>query len=1165
MQLSFIMNEDRKKRGLASSKFLTAVAISALFLGSSPVQAAKTAVTATPGVTEQMQTMKVTVTVVDALGPVAGANVIEKGTTNGAMTGIDGKVTLEVKKGATLQVSFVGYETQEIKATGSNLQVTLKEDSEVLSEVVVVGFGTQKKENLTGAVASVDVNKTLQGRPIADVGRGLQGTTPGLSIVVSNSDVGSDPTIKVRGQIASYQGSSSPLILLDNVEIPSIQMINPDDIESISVLKDAAASSIYGAKAAFGVVLITSKKGAKTESVNVSYQGSFSWQNASKEIEMGTLDAMRYSLDAAHRVGADEAGAFFKVSELAYERAKEWQKLYGGKIGKDDPVVYGRDWYYADGKKYSIRPYNAQEYMIEEWAPSTSHNISVSGKSGSTAYNIGLAYLDQNGLMAPAKEDDFRRWNGSVRLSTDINKYITARVGAIYSKRSKRYAYTSGGSNDPFLYLYRWSQYYPAGQDEWGQEICSPYNEIKNSNVANKEDNYLNFNVGATINITKDWKFDVDYTYAREDQTLKRPGTKYTGWDTWYSAPELKLDENGNSKTVTYFGETMPQYWVPATQYIPDGDDPDHIYRRSYNAMRHTLNITTNYNWQINDDHNLKFLFGMNRTEWEQEDHYVKIPNLTDINNPSYDKTNPTMGISGSGNLYWDGQIGFFGRVNYNWLEKYLVEANLRYDATSKFPSNLRWRWYPSFSAGWRVSEEVFMNWAKPALSSLKFRASWGMIGDQSVAANLYVPTMTQSQISWIGTGGTKVVGVGSPAAVRSDIGWQDIKTLDVGFDARFFNGELGLTFDWYQRDTENMIVPGGGVTATFGTTAPKGNFGSLRTRGWEVAVDYNHQFKNGLNINAMFTIADAKTEITAFGTTQSIDSWYVGKTYGEIWGYRVDRLYQKSDFVYDADGNIVTTWALNGKEVPEGTKNAIKVNKLADPNAVYQEKLQGGNFYFGPGDVKYKDLNGDGMIDTGSRLMQNAKGEPDYGDLDVIGNTTPRYEWGFRLGASWKGVDASVFLQGVGSRQMWGTGALVQPGYNSSDGAIPQAIAGNYWTEENPNAFYPAAYNHGATGTDNSYNYCVNDRYLLDMTYWRIKNITVGYTLPAKWTKKAWINKARAYVTLENFFTFDNLGDLFIDPEVSGSGSSLYSNNGRTGVGTPTMKTVSVGVQLNF
>ena len=321
-----------------------------------------------------------------------------------------------------------------------------------------------------------------------------------------------------------------------------------------------------------------------------------------------------------------------------------------------------------------------------------------------------------------------------------------------------------------------------------------------------------------------------------------------------------------------------------------------------------------------------------------------------------------------------------------------------------------------------------------------------------------------------------------------------------------------------------------------------------------------------------MFTLSDATTEVTAYGDTKSIDSWYVGKTYGEIWGYRTDRLYQKDDFVYEGD-KLVTTWALNGKEVAAGTPGAKKMNKLNNPKAVYQDYFQTGTVLFGPGDVMYKDLNGDGMVNDGARSVAKIedKDDPNYGkrntgDLEVIGNTTPRYEWGLRLGADYKGFDVSIFMQGVGKRDLWGTGFLAIPGFNTGDGAMPQAFAGDYWREDNTNAFYPAAYN--MVGSNEGFNMQKQDRYLLDMSYFRIKNITIGYTLPARFTKNALINRARIYIACENFFTFDNLKDLPIDPEEI-SGFSMFNtsnyNLGRSGVGTPTMKNMSVGVQLNF
>ncbi|MBW9279377.1 TonB-dependent receptor [Bacteroides fragilis] len=1160
------MNEDRKKRGLANSKLLTAVAITALFIGSGNAVAASTASGSAYEVTEQLQSQAISGVVTDTNGePVIGASVSEKGTTNGTITDINGKFSLNVKPGAILKVTFVGYKPHEVKATRT-MKIILKEDSELLDEVVVVGYGTQKKENLTGAVASVDVNKTLSSRPIADVGRGLQGTTPGLSVVIPSGEIGSDPTMKIRGQIGSINGGSAPLILMDNVEIPSIQMVNPDDIESISVLKDAAASSIYGAKAAFGVVLITTKKGAKQESINVSYSGNFSWQNISKKMEMGGIDALEYSVEAFKRVGGTVAGAFVQITEEGLVKAKEWDQKYGGKLGPNDPYVYGRDWYVdANNRKIGLRTFDPYDYMIKEWTPSMTHNLSVNGKSGRTTYNIGFGYLDQTGLMKPAKNDDFKRYNGSLRISTDINKYVTVRAGAMYSKREKRYAYaTSSTTADPWLYLYRWGPNMPMGYDDEGNIIRSPHSEITQANRASRAYNYINVNVGATVNIMKNWKLDIDYTHATNEYVLKTPGTRYTALNSWGGAV-AKNDASGNRIYVNEAGETvaagapgaMPAYKLGMTEYTAHGANPDHMYRRSETTNQDTWNISTTYDWKVDKNNAFKFLVGMNRVTYDEEYNWSRKGDLSDITNPQFDLA---VGLQeASGGYDWEGQLGFFGRINYALKDRYLLEANLRYDATSKFPNDLQWRWFPSFSAGWRASEEAFMQWMKPAVTSLKFRGSWGIIGDQTVSNSLYIPTMSTGQLNWLDESGNKLVYVSTPSAVASNITWQDIQTVDVGLDARFLDGELGLTVDWYQRDTKNMIVPGAGVTLAFGTGAPKGNFGSLRTRGWEIALDYNHRFSNGLGINAMATLSDAETEITKYSDTRVVSDWYVGKKYGEIWGYQTERLYQKDDFVYNGD-QIVTTWALNGKEVAQGTKGAKKVNKLKGDNPVYQDFLQSGNFVFGPGDVKFADLNGDGLIDSGSGTVD------DPGDRKVIGNSTPRYEYGFRLGADYKGFDFSVFFQGVGKREVWGNGFLAIAGYNSSDGAMPQAIAGDYWREDRTDAFYPRPYN--LAGSNNSLNMVTQSRYLLDMSYLRMKNITIGYSIPADILRKVRMQKARIYMSLENFVTWDNLNGLPIDPEEV-QGFSMFNtdnyNSGRTGVGTPTFKSLSVGIQLNF
>ena len=771
-------------------------------------------------------------------------------------------------------------------------------------------------------------------------------------------------------------------------------------------------------------------------------------------------------------------------------------------------------------------------------------------------------------MMKPAKKDNFERYNASVRVSSDVTDWLQLRAGIMYSKRQKNYPYaTSSTTADPWLYLYRWGPTYPYGYSD-DQPIRSSASETAAANTASKTFNFTNINAGFTVTPIKNWTIDFDYNFSNQEDIDYKPGTRYTALDAW-SAPVAVYNTDGTRKYVNDSGLEVPagtagamQAWqMSYYEYTGFGANPDHIYRSTYNGYRNTINLRTDYNWQINEDNNIKVMVGLSSVKFTGESNWSQRTGLQNIINPQFNFASGTQ--TSGGGKEWDSQVGVYGRLNYNYKEKYLLEANIRYDGTSKFPSHLQWRWFPSFSAGWRVTEEPWMEWSKPVLSALKLRGSWGKIGDQSVSNSLYIPTMSGAQNSWL-VNGEKLYYVGTPKAVAADITWQDIATLDLGLDARFFNSSLGLSFDWFRRDTDNMIVPMPGISPVFGAAAPNVNRGALRTNGYEVMVDYNYRFKNGIGINVTATFADAKTKITKYGDTKAISGWYVGKTYGEIWGYETDRLYQASDFLYNADGSFQTVRvdATTGKVLPAGSTGGVLVNKLAGENPVYQAKLQTGTFIFGPGDVKFKDINNDGMISDGARLTD------DHGDLKVIGNSTPRYEYSFRIGADWKGFDVSVFFQGVGKREIWGSGFLATPGFNAYDGAMPQAIAGNFWKEDRTDAFYPRAFNLGGSDASTTTNMVPQSKYLLDMSYLRIKNITVGYTLPEVISRKIYLQNVRIYVALENFFTFDKLGGLPIDPEEV-SGYSMYNssnyNLGRTGVGAPTFKSASVGLQLTF
>ena len=1107
--------------------------------------------------------------------PIPRVSVTVSGTTTATATDGNGHFTIQVPSGSqSLTFTNVGYKEQTI-AVGSqtNLNVFLEPSFESLNQVVIVGYGTQKRGDVTGAISTVDVSKTLVGRPIADVGRGLQGAVSGLNVIIPSGEVGSDPILKIRGAMTSFQGSSTPLILLDNVEIPSIQVVNPNEIASISVLKDAAAASIYGAKASNGVILITTKKGSGTSKPRVTYSGNMSWQNSWKDLKMGEVNALKYTVDAAERVGNfGISGAFYYVDRDSYNKAVEWQKLYGGSIGPDDPTVFGRDWYVqgaANNQKMGMRTYNPYDYMIKEWAPTQQHDITVGQTLGKTSLNLGLGYLDQSGMIKPAKKDDFTRYNASLRLSTEVNKYITVRGGAMYSRRDKEYPYaTSSTTADPWLYLYRWGPLYPFGNDQNGNPIRSPVSEYGAANTASLLDNYMNVNLGATLNFTNNWKLDFDYTYSTQDEAWKRPGTRFTAADSW-SAPIARVDADGNPVYVDSTGKVvastapgaMPAYDLNDHTYTGLGANPDHIIRSTSNFASSTINAYTTYNWRLTKDHVFKFILGVNRvaatTEWQ----YQRVNQLTDILNPQFNFAVGTPPII-DGDKTWESQLGYFGRINYAFKDKYLIEGNLRRDGSSKFPSNLWWRWYPSVSAGWIVSNEKFLQ-SQNVLNFLKIRGSWGSIGDQTVPNTLYLPLMPSGLSSWIGANGARTPYVGTPPAIVHDISWQDIETKNLGLDLGFFQNKMTVTFDLYQRNTNNMIVPLEGIPLTYGTGAPKGNFGSLRTNGWELTIEFNHRFENGIGVNFMGNISDSKTFIEKYGSSTGVNTNYNGKDIGEIWGYRTDRLYQTSDFDLGSDGKpqLIT---LTADDVPDQYvgKKAYKLKPGKNgEKPVYEVFLQNSsNFFFGPGDVKFKDLNGDGVIDNGSALLA------DHGDLEVIGNSNPRYNYGFRLGANYKGFDISVFFQGVGSRQVWGNGFLAIPGYNAADGASPATFVDDYWTPDNTGAFYPAAYSNG--GSNSANNMQVQDRYLLNMAYIRLKNLTVGYSLSSDLLKKVGVNSFRVYGALENFITWDHLRGLPIDPEYI-DGYSMWNtdnyNLSRTGMGTPAFKSISVGVQLNF
>lgn len=1048
------------------------------------------------------------VTSSDDKQPIPGASVKVKGSSTAVQSKPDGTYSISAQASDVLVFSYISMNTQE-KTVGSNtvINVALSENKNDLNEIVVVGYGTQRKANLTGAVTTVDT-KMLQARPITDVGRGLQGAVPGLSITTPSGELGKDPKITLRGMRGSLNGGGSqPLILLDNVEIESLQLINPDDIESISVLKDAASTSIYGTRAAWGVVLITSKSGKKNTPNKVSYTNNLSWSTPTTMQKVaGTADGAEFALSALQRANPNvtQPGVVgMYIDDVAITKMREWEQLYGGQK-LDDEMVMGRDFEVRDGKLFFYRPWDAADKYLRKYSPQQNHNLSVSGGSDKTTYNIGLGYLNQTGALK-ANSDEFDRYNFSASINTEVNKFVDVRAKMFYTNTVTTDPFIfSGATYGPFYYLYRWPKFYPYGTYQ-GEPFRNAVTEVEQANMNKTRNGLSRIQIGTTLKLAKGLTFDADYTYSSINRHYNTVGGGTHGWDFWAGWPEKP---SNNYQSVAYDYTQVTSEW------------------RDINTGK----AFATYNKSIND-HTFKVIAGGDIEYYQLNYQSSKRNTLLD---PGIGAIPGAIGdqFVGGRNSHW-ATMGGFGRINYSYKNKFLLEANGRIDGSSRFPKNQVTGFFPSFSAGYILSEESFMKKIEPVVSFFKLRGSYGSIGNQDVGAAgsyAFIPTMATSNSGWW-IGSTNNVTIGTPGAVSRSLTWETVSTIDFGFDARFFNNAFGVTFDWFNRKTTDMLSAGVTLPSSFGAGAPRRNYGEMETRGWELALDYNHDFENGFKLNVSGTLSDFQDRITKFAnTTMTTTGNYEGKNLGEIWGYETDRYFTAADFV-GKDAN--NKWILA-------------------PGIPSQSRYETAAFNYGPGDIKYKDLNGDGVINNGSNTVD------DHGDLKVIGNTTPRYQYGFRIGGTFKGFDFSSFFQGVAKRDFWASGPVFVPGWNPAEAAYEHQM--DYWTESNPNAFYPRPTNQGQS--NNSLNFLTQSKYLLDMSYLRLKNITLGYTIPTRLTNKVKIDRLRIYVSGENMFTISNVG-IPIDPEVDYTADqSDLASFGRV---YPFRKTYSFGLQLTL
>ena len=1097
------------------------------------------------------QNLTVTGKVVDKNnGPIIGAYVVVMGTSTGTSTGVDGSYTINAPANGTLQFTCIGYKTQEVMIAGrNNIPVIMADDAEFLEETVIVGFGTQKKVNLTGAVSAVDVEKTFGSKPIVDVSKGLQGVVPGLTITYDTGDLGSSPTMRLRGT-GSINGDNKPLILVDGVEVPDLSFVNPDNIKSISVLKDAASTSIYGSRAAWGVILIASKDGAgASDKVNITYSNNFSWNqpmalpqyNITKDDVIAQLQ--EGILAQKNTDGTDIEGFGMYYKDLI-DPISNWFDKYGGQdLGR--VWQYGRDYEYLGGSTpgtgtfFSYRVTDPNKELFKT-AFQHSHNLNVTGNSGKSNYNIGLGYSKQNSTMRAAQNTFVERYNANLSLNTQVTKWLNVGAKMMYTEKDNSYPYgyeASSSSMNLIAYTMRFPAWFPFGISDGGPKDGS--GNFTNPSAATGEglewrhgngylvyesmcdakDQYLTLGGNVKIDIAPGLSFYGDYTRMQYDYlntSMRQP----TYVANWWSANAPRAAYNSNN----------------------------FVSRDFVKRTANTYNAYFDYLFDIARDNHIALKVGFNAEDLRYNYHWMRADGVQNVDIPTINLTDAAANNTGriTQNLRDRATAGFFGRINYNYKEKILLELNGRYDGSSSFRPGKQWAFFASGSAGYKISEEDFWEPIRPVIPMFKIRGSYGSVGNQALSSWYpYIATISKTTASWLTVNnGNLASTTTTPSIVNSDMTWEKIRTLDIGFDAAFLNKDLNVVFDWFQRENIGMLLPGNELVRYTGiASAPLENAGNLRTRGWELEIDYNHAFNKDFAVYGTFTISDSKAVITKWNRDAEesgilLTGNYEGKILGEIWGFETDRYWTASD-------------------------SQETIQKL-------QGNLQVGNFKYGPGDIKYKDLDGNDEINTGKGTIK------DHGDLKRIGNELPRYEYALRLGAIMKGFDVEVLFQGVGKRDTWTYSSLFIP---HAAGAQMNIFRNqlDYWTDSNPNAAFPRPFiNASTTGKPGlpsvgNNNFYPQTKYLQNLAYLRLKNLTIGYTIPTHFTQKIGVEKFRLYFSAFNLLTFDRIGGV-MDPELTGGWSTVGGGNSRNGIdlaymgrAVPYNRQWSCGVQITF
>lgn len=1019
---------------------------------------------------------------------IIGASVVVKGTTNGTITDFDGNFSLSnLNKGDVIEVSYIGYKTLTVTWDGSPLNLVLKSDTQTLDEVVVVGFGTQKKVNLTGSVSTVGAEE-LASRPVSNVSQALQGLVPGMNFDYGTKGNGgalnTEMNINIRGTGTIGEGSNAaPLILIDGME-GNMNMLNPNDIENISVLKDAAASSIYGSRAPYGVVLITTKKG-KAGRVNINYNNSFRWSQAINMPDVA--DSYTYATYFNKMQLNDGATAV----QFDDERLQAIQDYLNGTIttttkpNRQTPTIWdwigntNTDWY---------------DVVFGGSAFSQEHSLSANGGTEKVQYYFSANYMGQEGLVA-IRRDKLKRYTVTAKINAELFPWLKMSYNTKYMRKDYTQP-TALGENVLYHNMAK----------RWPMEPIFDPNGYPMSNTI-----YNPIMFGGDSSTQTDWLY-------QQFQAIAEP---IKGW---------KIIGELNYKVIDDFGSTVnlksPMHNVEGEVYYGDTWNTSKVTERSERTNYFNTNVYSEYFHSFNDAHNLKVMVGFQAelNKWRKLE-----ASAMDLISEDIQDINAASGIqkiNASAKNHW-ATAGFFGRINYDYKERYLFEMNMRYDGTSRFARDKRWNLFPSFSAGWNIAREAFMEDHLDIINTLKLRGSWGELGNQNTTSLYpYIQLMkfaAQDKDSHWLINNARPNTANAPDLISVLLGWERMRSWNIGLDLGMLNNRLTLSFDWFNRKTIDMVGPAPELPVILGTDVPKTNNTDMQSVGFELDLGWQDRIKD-FSYGIHFLLSDDRQKILKYpNPTGNLNSYNAGHYMGEIWGFETVGIAKTDEEMNEHLANNKPDW---------GTK-------------------------WGAGDIMYKDLDGDGRVTDGATLS-----EP--GDKKIIGNSSPRFRFGLDLTASYKGFDIRAFFQGVMKRDAWLNDNMFWGATGGIWGSSCFTSHLDYFRPEgdvmgaNLDAYFPRPL------VDNyAKNQKVQTRYLQNAAYMRLKNLQIGYTLPNSITKKAGMSNVRIFFSAENLFTLTGLPEGF-DPETIhtgyGSGDGTWSSKTY-----PLSRTFSTGLSVNF